>query len=346
MKGELNMKLIVGDKQSSSWSMRGSLMLQEAGVDYTEIMLGSDWPVKVEDDRIRVFSEDLYGFPSQAASGCCCEITQLKDIAGKGLVESSLAENIHRVPVFVDEEQNIIITDLMAIFEHIEENHLGRVSLLPTHIKPRAEVRVFSYHIYSDFLPLMSWMPYNQSFKEPKKAKYEELPEDAKLQISELLTTIQHILKLYNYNTEDSYLFGDFSLGDIMVAPLAYSFMKWNVPLENTIETYFRNLLNRNIIKDNFLAAEKIYGDKNKYPDSTIQWIANQYRVNPRYQIISHIDSDFYHRLKNKDEFNIFMMAKNGKSLTEIEHEANISEDKINSIMDYFHPKSMMLWKM
>lgn len=333
------MKLIVGDKQSSSWSMRGSLMMQEAGIDYDEIMIGSDWPVVVEDGNARLFQkEDTYGFPSQAASGCCCEVTQLKDIVGTTLVETSLANNIHRVPVLVDENQNIIITDLMTIFDYIEENHLGSISLLPKDLKKRYEIKAFSSHVFSDFLPLMNWMPYNCSFKKSSEAKYENLCKEAKIQIDELLSTIVWILKIYKSSGDDTYLFGELSFADIMIAPLAYTFIKWGVPLSNEVSKYFHLLLERPIIKQNFMIAESIYGDQDKYDQGTIQWIANQYRINPRYKTISHINSARYYMFKNEKEFEVFMCAKYGASARDIELKINISIQDIENIMKYFHP--------
>lgn len=333
----MQVKLIVGDKQFSSWSMRGSLLLQECGVNYTEIMLGSDWPLKIEKSTPRLFKNDndSYGFPSQAASGCCCEITQLMDIAGEEIILKSIVSNIHRVPVLIDEKRNLAISDVMAIAHYIEDMHLGKVSVFPYELSQRMGALSFANHIYSDFLPLMSLMPYNYSFMFPEKAQYSSLSKEAKSQITELLTTVDFLLNAYGENPK--YLFGSFSIADIMFAPLAYSFKKWKVPFNEPTEAYINMLLERNIMKMNFEQAELIFGMKDFFPKESINWIANQYRINERYHIVHKLYTDIYHRFNKDDEFDIFLMAKNGEPIEMIAEKHGADCAEIEKFMSFFN---------
>lgn len=332
------LKLILGDKQSSSWSMRAAILLQEMGVNYEEIMLGSDWPIIVKNGIGRLFEEnDTYGFPNQPASGCCCEISQLADIIGEQRLKSTIAYDMHRVPILFDESKDIVIPDLLSIHEYLIDEKLCENALVPIDIQQKITCKVFSHHIYADFLPLMSNMPYNLSFINAKKANYNYLNSDGKHQIDELLETIYFLLTTY----QQTYLFDTFSLADIMIAPLAYTFLKWNVPMREIIKNYFNNILNRPNVLHNFLQAESIYGNKDKYEEGTISWIVNQYRTNPRYRTISHIDSNIYYMFRNQKEFDVFQMVKNEVCLLEISSGLNVSNNQIDELVKFFDPRNM-----
>jgi glutathione S-transferase len=323
--------LIIGDKQYSSWSIRGVMLLKELQINYNEINLGSDWPIKVYDNEWSVFNDTKeYGFPVMPASGCCCELSQLKSLL-KLNIDNKIVSIMHRVPVLYDSETNIVISDIMTIAYYLKKIGIAK-NLFGSSLENEMQIIQFSNHIYSDFLPLMSSMSYGKSFYEEKDMS--DFDNDTIEQVNE----IQNLVEFCLNNSKGSFLFGDFSLADIMFAPLAFTFMKNKVPMKEICKNYVEELLNRKSIKESLDEANKIYIDKNKYDKNTLNWIANQFRVHSVYPFINRINNCNYHKLSPRD-FNVFMDIKNGYSISDCAAKNNVLPEYIEELFKIIWPE-------
>ncbi|MBW9159468.1 glutathione S-transferase family protein [Clostridium tagluense] len=325
--------LIIGDKQYSSWSIRAVMLLKELDIKYNEINLGSDWPIKIQNGNWSVFSNvDDYGFPSMAATGCCCELTQLKDLL-KCNINDELVSVMHRVPVLYDSERDVVISDIMTISYYLKEIGLAK-ELFGKTLKDQLKILQFSNHIYSDFLPLMSSsISYGKSFyKDPNLL---EIDHDTMAQVKEILELIDFCLESHG----NQFLFGDFSIADIMLAPLAFTFFKNKLPMSDISKSYISRLLDRESIKESLLEANQVYLDMTKFDKNTLSWIANQFRVHPKYAFINKINNYNYHKLAPHD-FKIFMDIKEGRSISECSKKHNVQAEYIEDLFNIIWPRN------
>lgn len=330
------MKLVIGDKQYSSWSVRGSLIMIEHGVPYEEILIGSDWPIKIKDGKAESFyDEKIYGFPVFGASGCCSEISQLEDAVGKDTIDASLVYKMHRVPVFYDEKTGVVLSDVLEINQYLEEQRIG-TSLLSNDVKLRSSIRSLSNHLVSDYLISCGELSYGKSYYTP--SSYKEIDSDVLKQIDEYIDIINDVLLKY----EGEYLFGNFSLADIIVAPVAITLKGWQYPINAIVSKYFDILLNRDSIKKIYINSKEIYSNMTKYKVNSINWIANQFRYNEKYKYINLINHPIYHKIKNEKDFEAIMMAKEGLDIKVISRELSYSVAELEKLFAYINPVKMI----
>ena len=117
------MKLIIGNKAYSSWSMRGWLACKQSGLSFEELIVplyGGDW------DNIR----------------------ETENFAPSG----------GKVPILWDGES--VIWDSLAIMEYLADKNPETVSW-PAYIKARATARAVSSEMHSSFTALRNEMPMN-----------------------------------------------------------------------------------------------------------------------------------------------------------------------------------------
>jgi len=118
------MKLIIGNKNYSSWSLRGWLACKQSGVAFEEIQVpiyGEDW-----EERKR----------------------QREDIAPSS----------GKVPVLWDDEA--VVWDSLAIIEYLADK-VGRDRFWPKADAPRAMARSMVAEMHSDYLSLRRQLPMN-----------------------------------------------------------------------------------------------------------------------------------------------------------------------------------------
>jgi len=125
-----------------------------------------------------------------------------------------------RVPVLIDGELHI--WDTMAIFEHLAETN-GDAIGWPTDPRARPRARSISAEMHSGFLAVREWLPQNLRAHTPiDPATFSDDLEAQIARIEEIWTTCY----------EDSggpWLFGDFSIADVMYAPVALRFVTYGV---------------------------------------------------------------------------------------------------------------------
>ncbi len=174
--------LVIGNKNYSSWSLRGWLALRKSGADFEELRL----PLDTEEFAQRIGELSPTG----------------------------------RVPVLHDGE--LRIWDSLAIAEYANERWAGG-SLLPADAPARAHARAVMAEMHAGFLELRARMPMNC------RAEQRRILIDAALQadIDRVCSLWASCLAQYG----GPWLFGGFSLADVMYAPVAIRFSNYQVEL-------------------------------------------------------------------------------------------------------------------
>ena len=195
--------LIIGNKNVSSWSLRGWLVLKHSGVDFEEILiqLRPTW----DQEKLNALTP-----------------------AGK-------------VPVVKTGDQ--YIWDSLAIAEYF--NDLCPEKLFwPADIKSRAHARSISAEMHSGFVPLRSVMPMDclNSY---------DIPE----MTPELSKDIDRVKKLWTdcrmqYEHQGSFLFGEYSIADMMYAPVVFRLKAYQIELPELLQEYCDALINHPDIQE------------------------------------------------------------------------------------------------
>ena len=182
------LKLVIGNKNYSSWSLRAWLHLRESKIPFDEIcipLFTSNWK-----DQLRQYTP-----------------------AG-------------RVPVLVDGDTPV--WDSLAIIEHVLEDHPHAVGW-PTYPRERSHARSISAEMHSGFLAVRGELPQNIRARNPRRP--EDLTDACKIQIAriqEIWTSCRRA-----YAGTGPWLFGEFSIADIMFTPVALRFVSYEIPVSD-----------------------------------------------------------------------------------------------------------------
>jgi len=194
------MRLVMGNYNYSSWSVRGWLVMKASGV-----------PFEVE--RVALFEGD---FKEQ-------------------ILKSSPAGT---VPVLIDGD--IAIADSLAIAEYMAEKSPG---LWPAQADARAHARAISAEMHSSFVALRSGMPMNARATERK------VPVTARIQSD--IDRFAAIVKSCRTQFGDpgNWLFGEYSIADMMYAPVVSRLHTYGVTPEST-QTYCEHVLQAPVVRE------------------------------------------------------------------------------------------------
>ena len=304
--------LFVGDKMFSSWSVRAALVLAESGAEYEERLFELDWPVRFEANR--ALPMPLSQMDEEPASGCICEVSQLLRADSSGLLASNFLSEIPRVPFLLDVAEDTIIGDAVAIAEYLAETFTEARTLIGNDRRRRAKIRTFVAHMHADYLPLMSGMSYSKSFRKGPKHH----PTEPALRQSSILNRVMSRLLADNGGP---YLFGEFSLGDIMVAPIVKAWTGWG-HIQHTskaVQRYAETaMFTRPSIAKAFADANSYYDRVRAMPEGSPAWIARHYRLNRDLGLIHNWRTDVFHELKNDSAMTLFERASAGASASEL----------------------------
>ncbi|MDA0707533.1 MAG: glutathione S-transferase family protein [Proteobacteria bacterium] len=183
--------LIIGNKNFSTWSLRGYLALKHAEVDFDEIIIS----LRPSHDK-----------------------ETLKKLTPAG-----------KVPALI--HGNHIVWDSLAIAEYLNDL-FPQKAFWPNEINLRAHARSISSEMHSGFSSLRSKMPMacHSIFETP------EMTDDLKTDIDR----IKHIWSecLNKYNHLGPYLFGRYSIADMMFAPVVFRFKSYQVKLTEKLQNY------------------------------------------------------------------------------------------------------------
>lgn len=337
-------KLYGGDKQFSSWSMRAYVLLEESKLKFDYKMIGLDWPVKYhENGDIEILTgEDDFEIPEEPASGCGCQYTQIINNDSTNLIKQSYTKYLPRVPILVDTETKVVVSDVLAIEDYLRNRY--NVNLLSEDLKTSYEILNFCSHIHADILPLMSEMSYSNSFRNPDN-KY--IGEKGRVQLQETLELISHTLTHYN----GKYLFGNsVTFADIMFAPIAQQIFGWKIEMsDEKLINYINDILQYPSIKKYLDEAKEFYNNISNSKINSPKWIVSHYRYHPKLKMLNNPKYDIYHILENDISELIYTLAiKNYNNNDIVEHicdqfqvDRNEVANDVTEFFDKIHPDTM-----
>lgn len=199
------MKLYIGNKNYSSWSMRPWVMLTQAGIPFEEVMVRFD-----SFDPGSVFKKTM-----------------------------QTVSPLGKVPVLVDD--GLAVWDTLAIMEYLAEKFPDK-SLWPDHRQARARARSVCAELHSGFSALRNHCPMNieASLPEIGRLVWRDQP-GVRADIARLGGMWSELLANQPEQLPDGsapFLFGAFSIADAFFAPICMRIKTYGLPLPADLMGY------------------------------------------------------------------------------------------------------------
>jgi glutathione S-transferase len=192
------LKLYIGNKNYSSWSMRPWVLLTQAGIAFEEVMA-----------RFDSFDADS-GF---------------KKVIGP-------VSPVGKVPALVDGD--LVVWDTLAIAEYLAEKFPNQ-QLWPADVKARARARSICAEMHSGFAALRSACPMNieASLPEIGQLAWRDKPA-VRADVARLVAMWGELLVAHG----GPMLFGTFSVADAYFAPVVMRLKSYALPVPAEIAAY------------------------------------------------------------------------------------------------------------
>jgi glutathione S-transferase len=192
------LKLYIGNKNYSSWSMRPWVLLKQTGIAFDE--------VRVRFDSFDADSEFKRAMGPVSPTG--------------------------KVPVLVDGD--LVVWDTLAIAEYVAETHPDK-NLWPTHAKARARARSVCAEMHSGFTALRGNCPMNieASLADTGALLWRDKP-GVRDDVNRLVEMWSALLQEHG----GPMLFGNFSIADAYFAPVCMRLHSYALPLPPHISAY------------------------------------------------------------------------------------------------------------
>ncbi len=186
-------KIVIANRNYSSWSLRVWLFLTESTIPFEEI-------------RIPMFTASWQ--------------TEIARYSPGG-----------RVPVLVDGD--ITVWDSSAIMEHVREQHSNAVGW-PESVRARAHARSVSAEMHSGFLAVRDELP--QNLRARHQLDVNQLSASCQQQIARIDALWTDCRQ--QYGKAGKWLFGEFSIADIMFAPVALRFVTYSIAVSEHSQAF------------------------------------------------------------------------------------------------------------
>lgn len=196
------MRLYIGNKNYSSWSLRPWLLLREAGIPFEEVKLRFDDPTRPP------------GFKQAALR-----------LSPTG-----------RVPVL--EDDGLFIWDSLAIAEYIAERFPEK-QLWPAERERRAQARCICAEMHAGFVALRTHFPMNMELEDPTIGQRVLAQQPA---ARSDLARIDQLLQTALQHSGGPLLFGAFSIADAYFAPVLSRARSYGLPLSAASARYAQAL--------------------------------------------------------------------------------------------------------
>jgi len=204
------MKLYIGNKNYSSWSMRPWVLLKQADIPFEEIMV-----------RFDAFTPDS-NFK-----------TTLKAVSPTG-----------KVPVLVDGD--LVVWDTLAIAEYVAER-FPECELWPHEQAERARARSICAEMHSGFAALRSACPMNIEASLPDVGALIWRDNAAvRADVARLVTLWRDCLQM----SGGPMLFGNFSVADAYFAPVCMRLITYALPLPEDVAAYVQRVRQLPAVQD------------------------------------------------------------------------------------------------
>ena len=192
------LKLYIGNKNYSSWSMRPWVLMRQAGIDFEEVML-----------RFDGFSPDSR-FKQRVA-----------EVSPAG-----------QVPVLVDGD--LAVWDTLAIAEYLAE-HFPERQLWPAHPAHRARARSICAEMHGGFAALRGACPMNIEARLPEAGALALRDRPAvRTDLARIVQMWSGLLAEHG----GPMLFGEFSIADAYYAPVVMRLETYCLPVPADIRAY------------------------------------------------------------------------------------------------------------
>ncbi len=222
------LKLYIGNKNYSSWSMRPWVLLKQAGIPFEEV-------------KVRFDSFD-------ASSRFKAEISRINP-AGKA-------------PVLDDD--GFVVWDTLAIAEYLAERFPDR-QLWPQGVQERARARSVCAEMHSGFAALRSACPMNieADLAQAGQLIWRDKPA-VRTDVARLVSMWRELLTEH----KGPMLFGNFSIADAFFAPVCMRLKSYALPVHADISAYIQRLcalpgvkawIDDALAEKDFLEFEEIY---------------------------------------------------------------------------------------
>ena len=204
-----NFTLFIGNKNNSSWSLRGYLAIKHAEVEFEEVLIS------------------------------------LRPVVDRGKLDQLTPTG--KVPTVKHGEH--YVWDSLAICEYFNDLY-PEISYWPDDINQRAHARSVSSEMHSGFMALRSQMPMacHSIFKCP------EISGNLKKDIDRIIDIWTECLT--KYSDKGPYLFGAYSVADMMYAPIVFRFKSYQVPLPDLLQDYCNIIANYPAVQEWVNAAD------------------------------------------------------------------------------------------
>ena len=197
------LKLYVGNKNYSSWSMRPWVLLKQAGIDFEEV----------------VVRFDSFG------------------------AQSAFKQTIHavtpvgKVPALVDD--TLVVWDSLAMAEYLAELFPEK-NLWPTDRAARARARSVCAEMHSGFGALRAACPMNIEARLPEVGQliWRDQP-GVRADVQRLVAMWSELLEAHG----GPMLFGDFTIADAFFAPICTRLQTYALPVPEPISAYISRVL-------------------------------------------------------------------------------------------------------
>ena len=196
------LKLYIGNKNYSSWSMRPWVLMTQAGIAFEEVV-------------VRFDSFDAGSQFKQALAG----------LSPTG-----------KVPVLVDGD--LVVWDTLAIAEYLAEQ-FPELHLWPREADKRARARSVCAEMHSGFAALRGAFPMNIEARLPQVGALALRDKPAvRADLDRLLAMWQLLLVEHG----GPFLFGRFSVADAFFAPVAMRMRSYALPVPPPVAAYIEHL--------------------------------------------------------------------------------------------------------
>ncbi|MDP2449301.1 MAG: glutathione S-transferase family protein [Polaromonas sp.] len=196
------LKLYIGNKNYSSWSMRPWVLLKQAGIAFEE--------VKVRFDSFEAVSTFKQAILTVTPVG--------------------------KVPVLLDGD--LAVWDTLAIAEYLAEQYPDK-QLWPADVKARARARSICAEMHSGFGALRSACPMNieADLSDTGRLIWRDKPA-VRADVARIVAMWGELLASY----KGPLLFGHFSIADAYFAPVAMRLSRYALPVPQEISAYIERL--------------------------------------------------------------------------------------------------------
>jgi len=200
------MKLVIGNKNYSSWSMRSWVLLTHFGIPFEEVKLRFD------------FGADSAFYRALAAY-----------------------TPTHHVPVLVEQHgsgQAFSTWDTLAIAERVADLH-PELPIWPRDPLARARARSLCAEMHSDFRNLRNLCPMNV------EADLGDVGRRLMAEHPELGADLARVVQAWRdalHGSGGPFLFGGFSAADAFFAPVMVRITRYRLPVPDDIQAYLQTL--------------------------------------------------------------------------------------------------------